>query len=291
MAQVKYGFIAGIPYCQIFKVRDCYAYGQVADVESVSTPSTSGAYLIKDVQSAPIAQITRSAVSQTGGGRVLGTVQFGPTEIPEFTVDTGGTDADLFALVTGSSVDQTTNTLWSTFSENASRTSLPQCGMMFSSNFQTIDEDCDGEQKWLNVYVPRCKIAPSFPALLEAGVAPTQYQVTPAFTNKEINGDAFGTDIGLDDDKAWIYATVTDNPLAIVTWFADGVAITFNTVYRPINTTITVNASPNHFAVNGTPTALTSIVVATGLATAAAAGSDGDINVLIHETVKFQAVT
>jgi hypothetical protein len=289
MAQVTNGIVAGWAFGQIWKAKTCYAYGQVADVDAVSTPTTSAAYLMRYPKTTGLTPIARNSITITGGDTIVGKVQFGPSELPDFTFEAASMDADLNALISKSLVDQTTNADWSMFGNNESLSVAPNMGLSLHSQLQVFGSDCDGETKWLNTIFPSVKIASSIPPFAFQAEAPTPYSVTPNFANKQPNGDAFDANIQFADNKAVYYYIISDYPIGIVTWFADGVDTTFNTVYKPISTTITVNDTPNHFAVNGTPTALTSIVVATGLATATAAGSDGDINVLMHET-EFVAV-
>jgi hypothetical protein len=72
--------------------------------------------------------------------------------------------------------------------------------------------------------------------------------------------------------------------VALTTYVANGSATTFTPQYLPATSVITLNANNNMFTVDGTATALTSISTSTGLATMAAAGSSGDVNVLVYET-------
>jgi hypothetical protein len=59
---------------------------------------------------------------------------------------------------------------------------------------------------------------------------------------------------------------------------------TFTCTYRPLSTVITINATPNSFFIDGVPTALASLVIATGVATLVAEGTVGKADVLIYET-------
>jgi hypothetical protein len=290
MTQITKGAITGFAFAQMWTVKDCYSYGQLNTDTAVSTPATSHAYLIRDPKTSGVPQISREVLTLTGGDTIKGARMFGPSSIDSFQITTTTLDADLVALVTRTSVDQTTNDVWSEVGFNYGLGNLPNVGLSLHANFQTIDESCDTLQKWFNLIFPSCQISPQYPTPSFQAEADMTWQVQPSMVGKRPNGDAFDSNLGLENNQDLAYAIISDYPVALTTWFADGIATTFNTAYRPMSTTVTVNSTQNHFAVNGTPTALTSIVIASGLATAAAAGSDGDVNVLMYET-QFKAVS
>lgn len=290
MAQIKKGFLAGFPYAQVWTVDDDgYAKGQQSDPNSVSDGTTTHAMLMKDTKTAGFTPPTRNVLHITGGDTWRGSFMFGIGSIDPFDLSLAYLDADLVALLTGSSVDQTTNAEWSVFGMDYNETDLVQVGLMLQTNFQSKETATLGANRWLNIIFPKCQISPNWPPLGWQAEAPLTYRVQPTMTSKWPNGDAFDSNQGWEDNQAVAMGIITDYPLALTTYVADGVATTFTAGYRPISSTVTINNTPNHFAVNGTPTALSSIVTTTGIATLAAAGSASDIDVLMYET-KFVAI-
>jgi hypothetical protein len=290
MAQIKKGAIAGFPYAQVWRVDDDgYAQGQLTTPDSPGTDVTTSAYLLRDVKTAGFSLPANVKIDFTGGDKYLGSFMFGIASVDAFDFTTAYLDANVVALVTDSSVDQTTNADWSVFGNNEMNPTLPQCGVMLQTNFQSKESGTAGLNYWLNVIIPICQISPKPPQLAFQSEAPTTYTVQPSVATKWPNGDAFDSNQGFENNECVAYYIVTNNPLAITTYNADGIETTFTAGYRPISTVVTVNDTPNHFAVNGTPTALSSIVTTTGVATMSAAGSSADRNVLMYET-QFVAI-
>jgi hypothetical protein len=290
MAQIKKGAIAGFPFAQVWRVdNDGYAQGQLTTPDSPGTDVTTHAYLMRDVKTAGFALPQNVKVDFTGGDKYLGSFMFGIASIDAFDLAAAYLDANVTALVSDSSVDQTTNTLWSVFGMNEMNPTLPQCGVMLQANFQSKEPGTSGLNYWLNLILPICQIAPKWPSLAFQSEAPSSYTIQPSVATKWPNGDSFDSNQGFEGNETVAFGIVTDNPLAITTYNADGIETTFTAGYRPISTTVTVNATQNHLAVNGTPTALSSIVTSTGVATLAAAGSSADRDVLMYET-RFIAI-
>jgi hypothetical protein len=290
MAQIKKGAIAGFPFAQVWLVdNDGYAQGQLTTPDSPGTDVTTHALLMRDVKTAGFSLPQNVKIDFTGGDKYLGSFMFGIASVDAFNLTTEYLDTNVTALVSDSSVDQTTNSLWSVFGMNEMNPTLPQAGLMLQTNFQSKESGTSGLNYWLNVIIPICQIAPKWPSLAFQAEAPTTYTVQPSVATKWPNGDAFDSNQGFEGNECVAFGIVTDNPLAITTYNANGSATTFIAGYRPISTTVTVNATQNHFAVNGTPTALSSIVTTTGVATLAAAGSESDRDVLMYET-RFAAI-
>lgn len=288
MAQTKTGFLANFEYAQIWRVDDdCYAMGTLATPNSPVADTEYAAYLLRNVGSNSFAAPSRSKVDFMAAGRTVGSHQLGLSSIDQFDLVTADIDADTFALVTDSTVDQTTNTDWTKFAANNNLTTLPRVGLSLHYAMLQTSTTCTGAIKWLNLIFPACQISAGFTGLTPGTEAPLTMQVQPTMTGKWPSGLAV-TQMALEDNRDFVYGIISDNPLAIITYFADGVTTVWNTVYKPTSTVVTINDSPNEFAVNGTLTALTSITTA-GVVTMAAAGSADDINVLTHET-EFVAV-
>lgn len=285
MTQATGGYVFGFDFAQVWRVgSSCYAMGTETDPENVANGTTTSAYLIRDPQTSGIPQISRENVTITGGNTVQAAHMFGAASIDPFTFEMGKLDAALAALMTGTSVDQTTNAYWSEFGYNEHKATLPRVGIMFSTVFQQTGADCDGATKWLNIIFPICQASPQWPAVAERTGPPSSFQIQPTFTTKRPNGDAFDSNLGFDNNKAYVYGTISeDGPIGITTHVADTSDTTYITGYRPLSTTVTVNNTPNHQTKDGVPTAATSVVTTTGVVTIPSATA-AQVYVMMYET-------
>jgi len=285
MTQAKIGSISGAAFAQVWRNDlNGYAMGQLDDPNVPGTDVTTHALLLHDFISADIPSPERATASFRGGDRWRGSVFFGIGEYPAFPLTVQDLNAVFQSLCTGAKADQTTNAKWTVGAPDYNRVLLPSMGLMLAQRFTARDAGIAGRPRWLNMIFPEVTIGVTLPSAMFQGQQELTCQVAPVMVDKWPNGDAFDAETNLYESQTPVFYIVTDYPLAITTYVADGIETTFTTAYLPKYENVTVNDTNNHFAIAGVPTALTSIVAATGVATMAAAGDSGDIGVLMYET-------
>lgn len=220
-------------------------------------------------------------VPVNGGDGQIGNLQFGETGFNPFTLTTESLDNADIALLHGTVVDSSTNSEFEMSTKFSNATNVTDIGIILTYRF--VDRESQ-TSKYEHLILPQCQ------AMIRTVYGGFQgknthvWAVSPQTTTKSIHGTSFSSyGMSVPNSKMDHYSWITDNPIHVTTYVADGTATTFNTLYKPLSTVVTVNATPNWFAVDGTDTALDSITTA-GLATLAAAGSAGDVNVLVYET-------
>ena len=289
MAGVQIGNLAGLGYVQFWKVdENGYALGQVSDVTAPGTNVTTHAYLCRHPVSFSPAAPSRDNVDFVSAGSWDGSMLLGLGSMGLSSIRMSVLDAALLALAEGSTVDTSSNSYWAQFAPNLREIDMPLLGMMISVRLQSRTSGSDGVNKWVNRCYPRIQLAMKEPDADHLSASELEFDITHAMSDTRPSGEDY-TAMNLEDNRTPWYYVSADKPVGVTTYVADGVATTFVTGYRPLSTTVTVNATPNHFCVNGTPTALSSIVTTTGLATLASAGASGDIDVLMYET-GFKAI-
>jgi len=289
MAGVQIGNLAGLGYVQFWKVdEDGYAMGQVADPDAPGTDTTTHAYLCRHPVNFSPAAPSRANVDFVSAGSWDGSMLLGLDSMGLSTIRMSVLDAALLALAEGSTVDTTSNSYWAQFAANLREIDLPLMGMMLSVRIQSRTSGSDGVNKWVNRCYPRIQLAVKEPEADHLAAAELEFDITHSMSDKRPSGETLVA-LGLEDDRAPMYYISADKPVGVSTYVSNGIATSFIAGYRPLSDVVAVNATPNHFCINGTPTALDSIVPATGVATLAAAGNSGDINVLMYET-GFKAI-
>lgn len=286
MAQIKKGDPHGLAYVQIALVgTDGRTYGTAGP--SLAVDGTSNAYLIREPLSAEIPVPDRTTIDFTGGDRWLGAYQYGITSLGSFNMSIASVDATLIALVTGASVDQVTNSSWTVYSENVLKDRLPQVCVMITFRLQGRETGFDGGDFFITYIIPRAWVAPKgvsgAPNFQSKGTY--SFQVTPTAGDKFPHGIPFGANQGWQDNKAPVFAVISNNPLGLTTYIANGVATTYTLGYKPVSSGVTAAASPNQHALNGVAASLTSLSTTTALATLTAAGSSADYHGTLYETL------
>lgn len=289
MAQVTTGNPLGLESGHVFLV-DADGTSRGTSVATLAAGATSHSLRLKGPKAFGLPAPTRNITTAQGGDKMLGQHMWAVSDLAQFTLDMSEFDANLVALISGSSIDQASNTEWTDVSPNYNQQQLPQVGMILSAVYQSRDAGTDGATKYINYLIPRCQMGAVAPPLAFQAENVTNYQVTPTFSDKLPTGESFPSALNLADGRCIVLMRITDYPLAITSFTHDGVETTFNTAFQPINTDITVNATKNYYVEDGITEALSSIVVATGLATVDAFATTGTKSVLMYET-QHQAVT
>lgn len=248
---------------------------------TLANGSTSGAYVATKPVTSGYTAPAAVSIDLNAGDKTYGRAQFGNALTPSFDMTLNDYDTALIATISGSTVN-TSNSKITVASDNPNLTSPYVLGLALQSRLQ----QADGTNYWLTHIFPKCQMrikrgGPAFQA-----VAPTTISVTPQMTTYAITGQVFastGLNMNLEGDQADNYHVITANPIHYVTQKSDAAATTVNLIYKPLTTTITLNAAENNMWKNGTATALSACTLA-GVATLAAAGTAGDVHVIQHET-------
>lgn len=289
MTTTKSGNQVGMAYGQAWlRGSDGFAYGVTG--ENTTGDTTMHAHLMRYMRSANVPEPSRVVTQLTGGNRWLGSVAFGINDVGTFNMILSNLDGVLNALAGGSLVDQTTNSRWSRFSNNENLADPPQMGLLFTALFQSREDGSDGTNYYVNYIIPNCQITPKFGPMSHQSEQDITYEVNPSMASGEPHGLPFGANLGLKDNKAVMYAIVTPKPLGLTTYIADGTETTFVLGYRPTSTVVASGSAANEMVLNGSVTALDSVVTSTGVATLASAGSDGDLVGVLYET-DFQSIS
>ena len=249
---------------------------------SLTAGTASGAYVWNDVKSTAFSVIAPTDVNIEGGDRIQASLSFGGGKLTPFSCTGSSIDTALADLIGGSSTN-TTNSFQTIFGYNQYRTS-PKV-MWFAS--QQLFETSDGFQYFITRVVPRASLSYRPGGMAFRGASDATIFVSSIINQKFYDGRTYGTgglNLNLDSDSTDFLDIISPNALHFVAFKQDGIATTFTTPYKPLSSVVTLNATPNQFTVGGTSTALTSISTTTGLATLAAAGTTGIVDVLSFET-------
>jgi hypothetical protein len=256
-----------------------YFSGQQA---SLTAGTASGAYVWSDVKSSAFAVIPPTDVNIEGGDKIVATVSFNGGKLSPFDVTGSSIDTTLADLV-GGSTTSTTNSAVTVFGYNVYRTS-PKV-MWFAS--QQMFETSDGFQYYITRIVPRASVSYRPGGMAFRGASDATLHINSISNQRFYNGQSYGTgglNLNFEADTTDFVDVVTADPVHFMAFKQNTGVTTFNTVYKPTSTTITLNATQNAFAIGGVPTALSSITLA-GLATLAAEGTVSVMDTLMYPTV------
>lgn len=286
MAQIKKGYPHGLAFAQVALVgTNGRAYGTAGP--SQANGVVSGAYLIDDPISGELPIPDRTTIDFTGGDRWLGSYQYGITSLGSFTLGAADIDATLIAMVTGSKVDQTTNQKWTMYSENVLKDRLPQVCVMLTFRIQSRESGTDGGDFFITYVIPRAWMAPKGTSGAPGFQSKGQYsfQITPTAGGGLPIGVPFTqANQGWQNNKTPILAVISDNPIGLATFIADGTLTDFTLPYLPVTSTVASGNAGNLHALNGAITGLSAVDTSTGEVTLLAAGSAANYHGLMYET-------
>ncbi len=275
-------FVGGIYRAQIW-LRDSTGY-MTGDQTTLANAATTSAIVLDGVNATTAAQRPPVYVDFIGGDEINGTMGFGSTSYAPFDLTFDNADADQIVLLHGTAVDTTDNSEYPMYTGYTNAGTIRNAGLMITQ--KKINRDgSDGGSGFIHTIFPFVQI------LVRRAVggfqAKTQfiYGVTPFKTTRTPFGQLFsalGMSIPLSQTDH--YHVESTSPVHWTAARSDGIITTFITGYRPLSSTVTIAASPNHFKRNGANLALTSISTTTGVATMPSVGSAGDTNVLMYET-------
>lgn len=287
----KRGNVAGFMAMQVWRNYNGAAYGQLTDPANVTPNTTTHAYLVRDVISSGISDVTRD-VATFRGPSFLGQMYLGVSGVSAFDIQVPTFDADLDALITGSKVDETSILNATISGTNSSNADLPPFGLMLTARFQSRDSGTDGELYYFSIVFPNVTMFPTTPALNSQGgdnPSAITYRVAPTYAGKFPWAEAFGANQGFEANRTDHFRIVARNPFAVTTYIANGTATNFTLGYLPALNTVTSGRTNSVYAKGGVPTAPSSVNLTTGVVTLAAAGSSDDVHHAFYQT-KFAAV-
>ena len=282
MAQA--GYFAGLERA-IFWLNNVDGYAAGTLGTSIANGNTSGAYVLSDVTAAGLAFAQAQTVQVTGGDREVAQFQFGNPKLNQFSITGTLLDPALVAAISNSAVDESHNSEWTIFGANTYKASPINIGLMLQQRFQPKTTGAASAEVYRNFIIPRATAVIQPGSFGYRAVGSITITVTPSFSTAMHDGRLFNDmAVNFDDDRIDHVEFITDYPLHVMTLRGNASATTINCTYKPMSTVVTVNATKNHLALNGTPTALSSIVISTGVATLSAAPAAGVMAVLTYET-------
>lgn len=289
MAATK-GVNVGIHHVQIaFRKDTGEPMGQETDPNNVSNGTTSSAYKVDGAIDFTPEQLTTATKTNKGGQIIISKTPMGVTDYGAATLVLSQYDEQFFAYISGTSVDETTDTTMNITGTNVNQRVPPAFVVIVSSRFT----DSSGSDKYMNYIYPNAFVTPVGDAnmtQIDADVTndtPYTYQIVPSASSSTGFGYTFAnTALNVVDDSDIRVKIISDYPLGLTTYVDDGAAGTFTLGYLPTSSDETGGAG-NIITSNGTKTAVTSVATATGLVTQTAAGTAADIWVVAYPT-QFQ---
>lgn len=262
-----------------------YPTGDESDPDNLAQATEKHAIRLKSFVSLDIPTPTREEATFRGGQSFLGRIDLGVSEFGSGTLTLAQFEESFAALISGSTVDETTITDWTQTSSNSNNPNLPSLGIMGSTKVRLAN----GALSWVHVVVPNIQLEPA-EVSISAGTGqnpnPLEYVMKPTLATRSVTGHLFSaTSLNLTDDKAVSFQIRYNSRLGITTYKKDATDAsaggTFILGYRP---TSTATGSPNAFTVNGVTVAMTSVTPATGTVAFGIAGAADDIMVAVYPT-------
>lgn len=249
---------------------------------ALANNGTSHALVIDSINNLTPTGGELTTVTFQGGDRDLGTMQFGSTGLTNLSFVCEDIRNDVITGLHGTSIDTTSNSEFEQWSDYTSVSSVvaTQIGFIFKMKNRST-----GETAWFTRWYPSCQttVRTTFGGFQAKNVSEFSVAISPS-TYHPLGTALSAMSMNLPDSMTDSITWFTTNRLHVTTYRSDATEVTFVAGYRPLSATVTNNATPNWFARNGTDQALSSFSTTTGVATMAAAGSAGDVNVLIYET-------
>ncbi len=272
------GNIAGLFAAQFFKMYNNYSFGQIADPGNPGTNVTSHAYLVDNPVEVTLPEFSFERAVFRGGGQFLGSITIGLADVPEIPMVFSDIDDTLIQLSGGGASDTTTVSGFEISGMNELNPDPNDIGVFLTSKFHSRASGSDGELKYRTLYM-RGQLRFSQPPLSHAGgenPSPMRATFFPKVVSKFPNGVSFGANQSFYKNKAVMVQIVSDRPIAMTTYIADGTATSFTAAYKPWKSTVTGGNTDNFTTKNGVATAMSSINTSTGVFTLSSAGSAAD---------------
>lgn len=292
MAQIKTGDPHGL-YRVLVGLVNTTGYNVGTAGPGVANGTLVQPYILKYPKDATMPVPDRTVIDFTGGDVWTGSYVYGFTSLGTGTLTSSTVDATLVALVSGSQVDNTTNTRTTLFSENVNRSTPPQSWVAVIFRIQSKETGSVGADKFLTIIAPRswvvAKGVTGAPAFQTAGQY--DYSVVITMSDRTPWGITFANlGMSLSENQAPMFYAITDYPIHVVGMFAESGATEVVTLpYKPAPagydyTTPDSSDDPVQVYVDGVLTDATTVVEATGAVTVTAAFAGGEYIGIFYET-------
>ena len=264
-----------------FRDSNGYPMGQLTTPDTPVVNTVYSPLVLPGPISVASPAISRLVAFATGGQRLLNKRVLGVQDIGDFQFTLAHYSETFNALISQTTVDETTLTSVPTTAPNTGLAEPPQMFIGFVLGF----DDIDGDHQFLTMIYHNVQIANYIPSGSTSGGEnpnPLTYTATPSASARTMSGLLYAdTALAVTDDRDILSCYRYQYGLLPTTYVANGVATTFTLPYLPVDDDET-GAAVNSFVKNGTIAAVTSCATATGLVTLTGAGDSGDIwNALI----------
>lgn len=261
--------------------------GAALGQQGSALPNGSGspAYLLDDVINAEqaFAQFTELVFK---AGDIEGNVMsFGNTKIQPFDILLDTYDSSLNDLIQGVT-SITSNPYRTRTAQNPARAQPKPAGLAIQQ--RAMDADT-GNQKYITHFLSKGTATYRRGGAQYQEASNSTLHFAPLLTKYAFTGQQFGSgtnqiNLGLALNKTDCMSIISDNPLFLYSFKADGTAVNFTLPYLPVSSVVTLGATPNEYWKAGVEAALTSASISTGAIVIPAAGTAAQIGVVLWDT-------
>jgi hypothetical protein len=220
---------------------------------------------------------TESIAQLLQGNTIKAQSSFGIRSFESFNMTLGSLDPAFWAVTQGIAADATTNEGFISLGENLGQSVLPN--LFIGAGTQFVD--IGGNAYYATMIYQNAQTRIQFPgANQNDGVNPNPVvaTVTPSKSSRDITGESIS-----DTHKyAFRRLLISRYPVHVATFISDGSETTFTLPYLPVYSTAN-GEDDNIITRNGATLAVTSVNTSTGVVTMSAAGTAGDVNVVVYQ--------
>jgi hypothetical protein len=272
-----------------FLTSEKYPAGIETDPDNVTAPTLSDAHLYDKPIDVSGMTITYGKIQGLGGGRIWTQKVTGVTDIGDVTLNLSALDTTLETFWNGTSPDTATITNVEVVARNTEFTNFPNMINLHAVEF-CLD---DGSSVWLNLIYLNVQHKDVSGISSSQGDGQNPNPLAREFTPNRSTRTAWGelwsaySAIEVENDVDYTMAIISPNPLALASYWDDGIATTF-TVGRQLSSATVAN----HFIFkNGVDngSGVTTIVPTTGVFTITPGTAD-DIWTILYQTDNFKPV-
>lgn len=285
VAAAATGWSAGARRIQIAKRNIAgYMVGTVPDADTIANGVTSSAHVISGLRTLTHPEKTVVRAFDKGDNKVYGQMYLGVDDYGEGNFEMGAEDEIADALIKNSAVDVTLATDMAVVAGNESEVDPPAMFIAAATRKQLHD----GSFWYDNQIYGNSQINRPRPANIsqQGGESPNPltYNFVPSLTTRLITGHLYSaTTLSVLENEDTYTKIRSKYPLAFTFFKGDAADTTIQLPYLPVYAGAT-GAAQNIVTKNGVTTAVTSISITTGIVTLAAAGTAGDIFLVIYQT-------
>lgn len=265
-----YGYVQPAKMWIAFRDSNGYPMGALSTPDSPANGTVYGAYVLDNlVEFSTDADTQPQVTFENGGTRKASVYSAGATK-GNVTVTLNTFDPVLYAYLTKTSVDSTTNTTHTITTDNPRQGATPR--FIIGFNMKTVNI-VTGQAVWETRIYPNV----IFKQAGESGGADVTgdvrnpnnltYIVTPSESTRSASGELFANmNTGSFGGVAMVERWNGSYPLHLTTYVDDGSAGTFTLPYKPVLSTATGTAG-NNITTNGAQSTVDSVNTGTGVVT------------------------